>query len=155
MSWRDRADGVVKHQVVRFLVLGGLAAAVNWLVRFPLSLFMPLGAAVLLAYVVGMATGFVLYRNYVFQQSTSSLRRQASTFLLVNGVTASVVVGLSYLLLALQSSAAYPITVKEGVAHGLAICAGAILNYLGHQALTFWRATPTPRSYRCELNSHR
>ena len=41
-------------QIVRFLLLGGLAAAINWLVRFPMSLVLPFPAAVFLAYLVGM-----------------------------------------------------------------------------------------------------
>ena len=36
-------------QIVRFLLLGGLAAAINWLVRFPMSLALPFPAAVFLA----------------------------------------------------------------------------------------------------------
>ncbi len=47
-------------QGARFLIAGGFAAAVNWAVRFPLSLLMPYAAAVIAAGALGMGVGFVI-----------------------------------------------------------------------------------------------
>jgi energy-coupling factor transport system substrate-specific component len=126
-----------RHQIVRFLLLGGLAAAINWLVRFPLSLALPIGGAVAVAYVIGMSAGFHLYRKYVFPGSSQPVLVQSVIFLAVNLVGAVVVVAMTYAFLELQSVFAYPLFVKEGLAHGLAIGVGAAVNFLGHKTLTF------------------
>jgi len=55
---------------------GGLAAAINWLVRFPLSAVMPLNLAVVLAYLIGMSSGFLLYRPFIVTAFEPERRRR-------------------------------------------------------------------------------
>ena len=124
-------------QVARFLLLGGFAAAVNWLVRFPLSAVMSFEAAVLVAYAIGMSVGFTLYRTYVFPGSDRKLVEQTITFLAVNVAGAVVVMATAAALLALMQAPDWPDYIKEGLAHGFAIGVGAVVNFLGHKLLTF------------------
>jgi len=124
-------------QVVRFLLLGGLAAAINWVARFPLSLFMPFSAAVLVAYFIGMTSGFLLYRSYVFPGSDRPLFQQTVTFLGVNLVGAGIVMVAANGLLWLFAQAGWPEAVREALAHGLAIGIGSVGNFFGHKLLTF------------------
>lgn len=126
-------------QVVRFLLLGGLAAAINWLVRFPLSAVLPFDLAVVAAYVIGMSAGFVLYRTYVFPGSARPVVEQSLVFLAVNLFGAGVVLGFTWLFLSLVSDTGWPLFVREGLAHGLAIGIGAVANFFGHKTLTFAR----------------
>ncbi len=79
VSLIDRGRLLANNQVVRFLFLGGFAAAVNWLIRFPLSLFLPLSAAVAVAYLIGMSVGFTLYRTYVFPVRPALSRNRPSS----------------------------------------------------------------------------
>lgn len=124
-------------QIVRFLLLGGFAAAVNWLARFPLSVVLPFHLAVLVAYVIGMSVGFTLYRRYVFPGSTRPLVEQSAIFLGVNLLGAVVVLGLTWAFLAMMPHHDWPLVIKEGLAHGLAIGVGAAVNFVGHKTLTF------------------
>lgn len=124
-------------QIVRFLLLGGLAAAVNWLVRIPLSVFLPFDMAVALAYLIGMSAGFTLYRKYVFPGASRPLIEQVVVFLGVNLVGAIVVLGLSRLFVDMPIGDSLPPLVRESVAHGVAIGIGAVVNFLGHKLLTF------------------
>lgn len=124
-------------QIVRFLLLGGTAAAINWAVRFPLSLFMPFPAAVFLAYLVGMMAGFSLYRAYVFPGSSLPLGVQIGLFLAVNLVGAAVVLGVSIALLEWLLPALGWLLFPEAVAHGTGIAVGAAINFVGHKYLTF------------------
>lgn len=55
------------HEVVRFLIAGGSATAINWLIRIPLSLILPFEAALLAAYGLSMVASFWLYRAFVFR----------------------------------------------------------------------------------------
>lgn len=132
-------------QVMRFLLLGGTAAAINWIVRFPLSLFMPFPAAVFVAYLIGMSAGFTLYRAYVFPGSSLPLGIQIGLFLAVNLVGAVVVMGVSIILLEWLLPVLGWSLVPEAIAHGSAIAVGAGINFVGHKYLTF-RITPIAAS---------
>ena len=124
-------------QVVRFLLLGGLAAAINWLVRFPLSLFLPFSWAILVAYMIGMTAGFTLYRAYVFPGSGRPIGQQIVIFLLVNAFGAVVVWSVAMgLVLTVFPAFGYAF-MPEATGHGIAIGVGAVTNFLGHKFLTF------------------
>jgi energy-coupling factor transport system substrate-specific component len=128
------------RQPMRFLLAGGLAAAINWLVRFPLSLFMPYLMAVIAATVIGMAFGFIIYSLYVFPGSARAPLAQLRDFVAVNLFSMAVVAGTAGLL----NQAIFPLIAfafaPEAVAHALGIAAGAVTNFIGHRTLTFARA---------------
>ena len=124
-------------QIVRFLLLGGLAAAINWLVRFPMSLALPFPAAVFLAYLVGMSAGFTLYRAYVFPNSPQSIGIQIALFLIVNAVGAGVVMAISLVMLEYVLPALGWRILPEAFAHGTGIGVGAVVNFIGHKYLSF------------------
>ena len=131
-------------QLVRFLLLGGLAAAINWLVRFPLSILMPFPAAVFLAYLIGMSAGFTLYRAYVFPSSAQPVTVQIALFLAVNALGAVVVMGVSIGLLDHLLPLIGWWLLPEAVAHGTGIAIGAVVNFLGHKYLSFRVASARP-----------
>ena len=134
---------VIHNQVTRFLLLGGTAALINWLVRFPLAIVLPANAAIIIAYAVGMSAGFALYRRYVFPGSTLPIGRQIAMFLLVNAVGAVAVLAITIAVLAVLPTGLAPDFVREGFAHGLAIGVGAVCNFFGHKLLTFRTTQPT------------
>lgn len=126
-------------RLLRFLALGLAAAAVNWLVRFPLSWIMPFGAAVALAQIIGMTAGFTLYRAYVFPATDLPLRRQILRFVGVNCVS-----GLQVWLMTMGLASLLPWLgfgwQHEAIAHGVSIGVGAVTSYIGHKFLTFRQA---------------
>ena len=124
-------------QVARVRLLGGLAAAINWLVRFPLSLLMPFPAAVFVASLIGMGAGFTLYRAFVFPNSTLPMPVQAGLFLAVNAAGAAVVMAVSLALLDRVLPFVGWTFLPEAVAHGTGIAVGAAANFVGHKYLSF------------------
>jgi len=127
----------------RFLVAGGIAALVNWLVRFPLELVLPFAGAVLAATGIGMACGFVLYRGWVFAGSDRPIMAQIRDFVLVNLLGQATMLGLAVLTRELLVLGGVSTLVAGASAHAFAIAAGAIVNYLGHRHITFTpRASP-------------
>lgn len=131
---------MMKSEAVRFLIAGGSAAAINWVARIVLSLAMPFEAALLLAYAIGMAAGFWLYRVFVFHGAGhGSLRNQILIFLGVNAVGALVVLAASSLIIAGFGTLlpAVPLSVAQAFGHGIGIGLGAVANYFGHRLLTF------------------
>ncbi|HEX4765300.1 MAG TPA: GtrA family protein [Lichenihabitans sp.] len=130
----------VPEGAARFLVAGGLSSLVNWLVRFPLSAVMPFMGAVALAYAVGMAVGFALYRSWVFPGSTLPLGAQAVRFVAVNALgLATVLVAARLFVPVLGLGDLLSIAHAEALGHGLAIASGAVVNFIGHRAVTFAR----------------
>ncbi len=124
-------------QGLRFLIAGGFAAAVNWAVRFPLSLVMPYVVAVLVAGAIGMAVGFVIYRRYVFPGSRRTAAQQLRGFIAVNLGATAVVAAVAVIL----KDGLFPLIgfglAPEAVAHAGGIAAGAIANFVGHRNVTF------------------
>jgi putative flippase GtrA len=125
-------------QFARFVALGGCAAAVNWLSRFPLERLMPFPAAVAAAYVVGMIIACTLFRKFVFPSSPQPLQRQVNFFVLVNlaGIVQVwlVSMGLVYWLF---PALGFFGALAEPVGHGIAIGVPTISSYFGHKLLTF------------------
>lgn len=133
------------HRVLRFLLVGSLAAAVNWIARIVLSAaFAPalsFEMAVLIAYAIGMTSGFLLYRAYVFPDAGLPMAIQVRRFIAVNLVSAAEVWLVAVLLLRVAvptvGIGAEYAAIAEALAHGIAIAIGAATSYVGHKFLTF------------------
>jgi putative flippase GtrA len=126
----DRPEG-------RFLVAGGIAALVNWLVRFPVELVVPYLAALLVSTGVGMTCGFLLYRAWVFPGSTRPLAGQIRDFILVNLTGQAAMLGVAASLRPLLMLIDVGALIAGASAHALGIAVGAVVNYLGHRHVTF------------------
>ena len=127
-------------EFARFIVTGGIAAGVNVLARWLLSLVMSYEAAVALAYLVGMTTAFVLARMFVFDACAGRASSQYLRFALVNVVAFSQVwlvsVGLArYLLPALGFT-----WQVEAVAHMIGVASPVVTSYFAHRHFSFRRS---------------
>ncbi len=133
----------LSRQFGLFLLVGGTAAAAQWLSRFGFNLYLPYGYAVAAAYGVGVLVAFELNRRFVFTGVGDSRARQFVRFLLVNCLSFVVVwiVAMAlggWLLPKLLSPA-----LSEAIGHGVAILSPAVLSYALHKHFTF-RAAPAP-----------
>lgn len=122
---------------VRFVMVGGFAALVNFISRIGFSQFVNFRLAVILAYLVGMTTAFVLSRKYVFEKSSQSVARQFYYFSLVNVFAAVQVWGISvglaeYLFIWLEYH-----FFREELAHLIGISVPVFTSYIGHKKLSF------------------
>ena len=129
--------GLLKDERIRFLLAGGSAALLNWVVRFPLSWFLPYAAAVTVATAIGMVAGFFLYKHLVFQESSRSLWLQVRDFIGVN-IVAGVITVIAALVL--SSGPWWPDTYKHlapSISHMAGIGIGAVVNFFGHKIFTF------------------
>lgn len=121
-----------------FIALGGCAAAVNWLSRFPLERVMPFAAAVVAAYMIGMVIAFTLFNRFVFPATPRPIADQIKFFVLVNiaGIAQvwAVSMGLVYWLFPALGVAG---ALAEPLGHAIAIGVPTISSYFGHKFLTF------------------
>ncbi|WP_434110152.1 GtrA family protein [Paraburkholderia caffeinilytica] len=134
--------GTVKERLVsprflKFLLAGGVAAGVNFGSRIVFNNWMPFTAAIVLAYIAGMITAFILTKLFVFTESVHSTSRSAMFFTLVNLVavlqTWVVSVVLAFHLLPLLGVVWH----KKEIAHLVGVIVPVFTSYVGHKKLSF------------------
>jgi len=128
---------LVSRNFLMFLLTGGFAAAVNWGSRMVYNLWMPFSAAIVVAYITGMITAFILAKLFVFKGSTQSTGKSVFFFTLVNLVavlqTWVVSVGLAYYVFPRIGIHLY---VKE-LAHLVGVIVPVFTSYIGHKRWSF------------------
>jgi len=120
-----------------FLLTGGIAAAINFCSRIVYNLWLSYSWSVILAYITGMVTAFVLAKIFVFKHSTQSLKHSAMWFVAVNLVavlqTWGISVCLAYYVLPAIGIKSYG---KE-IAHAVGVVFPVFTSYLGHRRYSF------------------
>ena len=122
---------------VRFLIAGGLAAAVNIGSRMLFNLAMPFEWAVVLAYLTGMATAYGLMRIFVFDGSGRSAQSEFIRFAIVNIVGIGLVVFISITLSGYVFPAINFTWHAKFISHVLAVATPALTSYFGHKYFSF------------------
>lgn len=124
-------------QFVSFLFAGGFAAIVNFGSRFFYNEFVSFGNAVILAYITGMITAFVLTKLFVFEKSAHSTKKEFFYFTLVNVVaiiqTYIISVGFAEYLFPMMGFEFYP----EVVSHAMGVILPVFTSFVGHKYFSF------------------
>jgi putative flippase GtrA len=127
----------MSRQFLVFLVTGGFAAAVNFFSRILYNFWLEFSVAIILAYITGMITAFVLAKLFVFKQSQQSLKKSALMFIAVNLIaiiqTWCISMLLVYYVLPWLGVTLYP---KE-IAHAVGVAVPVFTSYLGHKYWSF------------------
>lgn len=133
----------MSRQIALFLLVGGIAAAVNFSARIVLSLWLPYTAAIVVAYGCGIVVAFLLNRRFVFRQGTESALHQFSWFVAVNLVAMVQTVAISLLMVTYILPALGWHWHAAEVAHAAGIAAPIASSFFGHKHLSF-RKRPAP-----------
>lgn len=127
----------MSRQFIAFLLTGGTAAAINFGSRIWYSQWLSFSSAVILAYLTGMVTAFVLAKLFVFKNGQQSIHRSAVFFALVNLVavlqTWAISMGLANYLLPSMRVTLY---VPE-IAHAIGVAVPVFTSYVGHKRWSF------------------
>jgi putative flippase GtrA len=127
----------ISKQFIIFLLTGGLAALVNFISRIWLSRFVDYPIAIVLAYIIGMITAFILAKLVVFKSSQQSIQRSVFYFILVNLVavlqTWIISIGLAYYVFPYLG---FKIYVPE-IAHAIGLTVPIVTSYIGHKRFSF------------------
>lgn len=126
----------LSRQFLAFLLAGGLAAFVHWLVRILFSQFMAFSGAVALAYGIGMATAFLLNSKLVFPRSDKPVEKQARGFILINLLFFPVVWVVALLLNRALIDLGVPAYTEE-LAHAFAISLPVLMTFLLYKFYAF------------------
>lgn len=126
-------------QFLRFFVAACLAALVNFASRIALDPLLGYGAAIVVAYLIGMVVSFVLYQRQVFQASGRPLYEEMSFFCLINlaGLFQTFIfsLGIYHWLLPILH---WTWKSKE-IAHIIGMAIPVFSSFIGHKYLTFKR----------------
>lgn len=126
-----------RQQFLRFLLVGGFAAAVNFGSRIVLSQWLPYAAAIVIAYLIGLVVAFLLNRRLVFKQPTRQLHHQMFWFVAVNalGLTLTLIVSLLFAHYVLPFLGVT--WHMQEVAHAIGVATPILTSYIGHKHLSF------------------
>lgn len=128
---------MLSRQFTMFLLVGGLAAAVNFGSRIAIDAVLDYVPSIIVAYCLGMVTAFVLNRAIVFKSANNALHHQAAWFVAINllAVLQTILVSLAlarWLLpgMGLEQHA-------ETIAHAVGVAVPVVTSYFGHKYLSF------------------
>ncbi|AOA71139.1 hypothetical protein B8X02_14770 [Stenotrophomonas rhizophila] len=128
---------MVSRQFMMFLLVGGVAALANFLSRILYSHWLDFTPAIVLAYITGMVTAFVLSRMFVFKESTRPLHHSAFYFVLVN-LFAVAQTWIVSMVLAFHVLPWLSIDVlRMEIAHAVGVVVPVFSSYVGHKYLSF------------------
>ncbi|QWT18706.1 GtrA family protein [Bacillus sp. NP157] len=120
-----------------FILVGGTAAAVNFFSRIMFSLWLDYATAIVLAYLLGMTTAFILNRLFVFRATTTALHHQMMWFAIVNLLAIAQTLAISLLLARWLLPAIGWTWEPELCAHAVGVAVPVVTSYIGHKRLSF------------------
>jgi len=127
----------VSRQFLLFVLTGGIAAAVNFLSRMLYQLAVNFSVAVVLAYLTGMITAFVLARTFVFARGSSGTKQSFAWFTLVNVLAVLQTWGISVWLAYHVLPAMGIETFRYEIAHAIGLIIPVFTSFIGHKYLSF------------------
>ncbi len=122
---------------LRFVAAGGVAAAVNVLSRIGYSEVMPYAAAVVVAYLTGMATAYLLNRLLVFGPGDRGIPGELAAFALVNLLAVAQTLAISLALAYYALPALGVVEHAETLAHLVGVIVPVFTSFVGHKYWTF------------------
>lgn len=128
---------IFDRQFLRFLAAGGFAALANFLSRFFFSRYMSYIPAITLSFIVGLLTGFLLMRAFVFLGSKAPPARQLSYFVIVNIVGLLVTIVVSVAIARAMALVFADTQLDEAVGHLIGVASPVLLSFYAHKYFTF------------------
>lgn len=125
------------RQFVKFLLCGGLAAGLNWASRFLFSQWLPFEYAVVAAFFVGLSSGYILMRLYVFETNQAPVLLQISKYIVINLLALAQTLIISVVLMRWVLPALGIVTHAEALAHLVGVLTPVMTSYFGHKFITF------------------
>lgn len=120
-----------------FVAAGGVAALVNIASRIVLNWAVPYEVAIVLAYVCGMITAYLLNKHFVFEASGRAVASESLRFALVNLAAVAQVWIVSVGLARFVFPAVGFTWHAETVAHVVGVVVPVFTSYLGHKHFSF------------------
>ena len=128
---------LIKKKFLSFILSGGIAALINIISRVIISKFLAYEYAIIIAYIIGMITAYILVKNFVFiNKGISNIKSipaivNVNFFALVQTWVASIILRNHFLpLFNINNN-------KDIYAHIIGVCIPIFSSYYGHKHITF------------------
>lgn len=126
-----------KENFLYFIISGAVAAGLNFGSRFMFSWFVPYEVAIVMAFFVGLLSGFLLMRFFVFEGAGKPVVPQIKKYILVN-LFALLQTFLISLSLARWIFPSFGIRLHaEALGHLIGVLLPVLTSYFGHKYFTF------------------
>ena len=125
------------QEFFKFVLAGGIAAAANLFSRMVFGLFLNYPTSIVLAFFVGLSTGYLLFRLFVFARGENSIYQQLGYFIVINAFAMIFILIISLFFYYSVFSSMKNIFLGETMAHFIGIAATTLTSYVGHKYLTF------------------
>lgn len=127
----------LSKQFFKFLIVGGLAAVVNFVSRILLSDTMSYRWSIIVAYIIGMLTAYLLSRMFVFEKSSRTPLSELYYFSIVNLLAVCQVWGISVLLAEYLFPKSRFEFYPEEIAHIIGLSVPIFTSFIGHKYWSF------------------
>ena len=128
---------MLNKEFLKFVFSGGLAASANFFSRMLFSLAFNYPVSIVLAYLVGMTTAYLLFKFFVFQQGENSTQKQIGYFIFINLLAIVLILITSLFCYKVVFSSFENIFWRESLSHFIGITVTTLSSYIGHKKLTF------------------
>jgi putative flippase GtrA len=128
---------VAAKQFAFFLISGAVAAGLNWGSRFLFSEFVRFEVAVVLAFLVGLLSGFMMMRVFVFSGAGKPIVPQVGKYVAVNLFALAQTLVISLLLARWLLPSFGIVEHAEALAHLVGVLVPVVTSYFGHKFFTF------------------
>ncbi len=132
-----KSPDIMSLQFSYFLLSGALAALMNWSSRFLFSKYFDFQTSIVLAFFVGLFSGFFLMRLIVFKTSQNSIQRQVLRYFIINMLALAQTFMVSVLMVNVLEVFIEAKAISEAIAHATGIVVPVFISYLGHKYYTF------------------
>jgi putative flippase GtrA len=125
-------------EFIYFVLACGVAALANFSSRIVFGFLVFYEFSIILAYIVGIITAYLLCRKYVFRSKKNRPQQEVTYFILVNvfAIIQTLVVSVlccDYLFINFISNLSY----RESLSHFLGVCFPVFSSYFGHKYFSF------------------
>jgi putative flippase GtrA len=124
-------------QFGKFLLVGGLAATLQWLSRFAFDLYFSYSLSVVLAFGIGVTSGFLLNRAIVFQSTKGNGTNQLASYILINLAGLPLIWWISIMLGEKLLPQFMPSETAKALGNGIGILSPVFINFILHKFITF------------------
>ena len=124
-------------EFIKFILAGGFAAFANIGSRIFFSIFFPYNLSIVFSFFVGLSSGFLLMRKYVFVFKRNLLKSQIIRFTFINILNLFQTFFIAYSLKFLLGMMVNNIKIIELLAHIGGVSFPIITSYFAHKYFTF------------------
>jgi len=124
-------------QFLRFVMVGGVAATGHWLARIAIDRHVSYLAALVLAYPVGIALGYLLNVTFVFSSNPDRRLKEISTYALLTIAMFPIVIAVSWGISELVFTPLGMTYHPREIAHAIGVLSPVAISFLLHKFLTF------------------